>query len=197
MAAGAPLLPLEPPRAGLPQPPCPARGRSSSQLAVPAFSPLSACCGGLRCFWQAGLACNNFWPLVGSYNSSVVKYKLAENRVLPSAAGRLRRKGGSLLSFPAFVFPPSAKGHGPPPPAREREWAGLIKRGIQFVLGKGTAPGAGGEQSTACALRNGVCCPRSLPRGSGGHVGAGQRPWHDLGWMNPSAENLRVTCPRS
>lgn len=167
--------------------------------------------------------------------------------------------GGSLLSFPAFVFPPSAKGHGPPPPAREQEWAGLIKWGIKFVLGKDTAPGAegggssgkpqyclvatcsaawgsaggssalcrarccawqhhgacravwcwmqnwpglgvkarGGEQGTACAPGNGVCCPGSLPRGSGGRVGAGQRPWHALGWMNPSAEKLGVACPRS
>lgn len=110
MAAGAPLLPLEPPRAGLPQPPCPAWGRSSSQLAVSAFSPLSACCGGLRCFWQAGLACNNFWPLVGSYNSSVVKYKLAESGVLPSAAGRLRWKGVLCFLSLLLFFLPQPKG---------------------------------------------------------------------------------------
>lgn len=51
-------------------------------------------------------------------------------------------EGVSLLSFPAFVFPPSAKGHGHPPPAREQECAGLIKWRIKFVLGKDTAPGA-------------------------------------------------------
>lgn len=57
-------------------------------------------------FWQTGLSCNNFWPLVGSYNSSIVKYKPAENGVFPSAAGRFRlRFSYHFLSL--LLFSPS------------------------------------------------------------------------------------------